>query len=64
MLATAAAPTAPGTASTHADVRALGRLVIRICDDFPVAARLIYQTLLAKMSADKEEVPCGDHQSG
>jgi hypothetical protein len=36
----------------------------RLRDDFPVAARLIYQMLLAKMSAGKEGVPRGDHQSG
>jgi hypothetical protein len=35
-----------------ADVRALGRLVTRVCAmTFAVAARLIYQTLLARMSA-------------
>jgi hypothetical protein len=36
----------------------------RLRDDFPVVARLIYQTLLAKMSAGKEGMPHGDHQSG
>jgi hypothetical protein len=50
MLTTAATPMAPGAASTYADVCALGRLVTRVCAmTFAVVARLIYQTLLARM---------------
>jgi len=38
--------------SGSADVCALGRLVTRVCAmTFAVVARLIYQTLLARMSA-------------
>jgi hypothetical protein len=60
--ATSPAPArqAPGTlhksalpsARRAADVCALGRLVTRVCAmTFAVVARLIYQTLLARMSA-------------
>jgi hypothetical protein len=59
------------------DLRAaVGLLNARICmsvraacdprmrDDFPVVARLIYQTLLAGCPLDNEGMPHADHQSG
>jgi hypothetical protein len=51
---TTAKPLTPATAG-HAPVRAMA---------FVVIARLIYQTLLARMPLGQEGMPYGDRQSG